>query len=69
MPVAQGGLTPLALGLFHPYKKVRFAVVDLFERIEEHPVPPLSFHLTKGWPTLHRRSEQIPEIRHGASHQ
>lgn len=40
MPLGQGGLTALALGLFHPYKKVRYAVADLLERIDIHPVPP-----------------------------
>jgi hypothetical protein len=40
LPVGHGGLTCLALGLFHPYKKVRFAVADLLERIDEHPVNP-----------------------------
>lgn len=40
MPVGHGGLTCLTLGLFHPYRKVRFAVADLLERIDSHPVRP-----------------------------
>ena len=40
MPIGHGGLTCLAFGLFHPYKKVRYAVADLLERIEVHPVFP-----------------------------
>jgi hypothetical protein len=40
LPVGHGGLTCLGLGLFHPYKRVRYAVADLLERIDVHPVLP-----------------------------
>lgn len=38
LPVNHGGLTPLALGLFHPYQKVRLAVAELLHKVDEHPV-------------------------------
>jgi hypothetical protein len=40
LPIGHCGLTPLTLGLFHPYRKVRFAAADLLERIDAHPVSP-----------------------------
>jgi len=36
IPENQGGLFPIAVGLFHPVQKVRFAVVELLERISTH---------------------------------
>lgn len=36
LPENQGGLFPIAVGLFHPLQKVRFAVVELLERISTH---------------------------------
>ncbi|TGZ82400.1 spindle pole body interacting protein [Ascodesmis nigricans] len=36
LPENQGGLFPLAVGLFHPTQKTRFAVVELLEHIKEH---------------------------------
>ena len=59
MPIGHGGLTSLALGLFHPYKKVRFAVADLLERIDTHPVRLSSSSLIVGRPTLYRLNESI----------
>lgn len=36
LPENQGGLFPIASGMFHPDRKVRFAVVELLERIKGH---------------------------------
>ncbi|OLL21974.1 Protein mesA [Neolecta irregularis DAH-3] len=36
LPQHKGGLSPLALGLFHPDFNVRQAVVDILERLERH---------------------------------
>ncbi|KAA8908636.1 docking domain of Afi1 for Arf3 in vesicle trafficking-domain-containing protein [Sphaerosporella brunnea] len=36
LPENQGGLFPIAVGLFHPSQKVRFAIVELLERISVH---------------------------------
>ncbi|KAF8531196.1 stabilization of polarity axis-domain-containing protein [Trichophaea hybrida] len=38
LPENQGGLFPVAVGLFHPWPKVRFAVVDLLARMSTHMV-------------------------------
>lgn len=38
MPENQSGLFPIAVGLFHPLQRVRFAVVELLERISTHMV-------------------------------
>lgn len=38
LPENQGGLFPIAVGLFHPLQKVRFAIVELLERISTHMV-------------------------------
>lgn len=38
MPENQTGLFPIAVGLFHPLQRVRFAVVELLERISTHMV-------------------------------
>jgi len=38
LPENQGGLFPVAVGLFHPSPKVRFAVVDLLARMSAHMV-------------------------------
>lgn len=43
IPENQGGLFPIAVGLFHPAQKVRFAVVELLERISAHMVTMLPF--------------------------
>jgi hypothetical protein len=40
LPLSHGGLTPIAIGLFHTYEKVRLATAEILERINEHPVPP-----------------------------
>lgn len=37
IPEYQGGVFPIAVGLFHPYQKVRFATVEILERLREHP--------------------------------
>ena len=37
VPENQGGLHPIALGLFHPDPKARIAVVELLERVSMHP--------------------------------
>jgi hypothetical protein len=60
LPVSHGGLTPLAIGLFHPYEKVRISVADLLERINSHPVGPSSF-LIVGWTFIHRFTESVSE--------
>lgn len=57
MPTSHGGLTPLGLGLFHPYKKVRQAVAELLEKIDHHPVSPVIILLNIGWPALHLLNE------------
>ena len=36
IPEYQGGVFPIAVGLFHPYQKVRFATVEILERLSEH---------------------------------
>ncbi|EMR08480.1 hypothetical protein PNEG_03307 [Pneumocystis murina B123] len=36
LPRLQGGLTPIAAGLFHPNPKVQFAVAELLERLDSH---------------------------------
>ncbi|KAF3937249.1 hypothetical protein ABW19_dt0210386 [Dactylella cylindrospora] len=36
IPETQNGIFPVAFGLFHPSQKVRFAVVELLERINSH---------------------------------
>jgi hypothetical protein len=38
LPHHGGGLTPIALGLFHPSATVRNAVVDLIDRMQQYPV-------------------------------
>lgn len=43
MPENQSGLFPIAVGLFHPLQRVRFAVVELLERISTHMVCHLNF--------------------------
>ena len=37
IPEYQGGVFPIAVGLFHPYQKARFATVEILERLREHP--------------------------------
>jgi len=37
IPEYQGGVFPIAVGLFHPNQKVRFATVEIVERLKEHP--------------------------------
>ena len=36
IPEYQGGVFPIAVGLFHPYQKVRFAAVEILERLRDH---------------------------------
>ncbi|KAF3145136.1 hypothetical protein TWF703_007720 [Orbilia oligospora] len=36
IPETQNGIFPIAFGLFHPNQKVRFAVVELLEKISTH---------------------------------
>ncbi|KAK6537845.1 hypothetical protein TWF694_010747 [Orbilia ellipsospora] len=36
IPETQNGIFPIAFGLFHPSQKVRFAVVELLEKISTH---------------------------------
>ena len=38
LPHHNGGLTPIALGLFHPSVVVRNATVDLIDRMQQYPV-------------------------------
>ncbi|KAF8476970.1 docking domain of Afi1 for Arf3 in vesicle trafficking-domain-containing protein [Kalaharituber pfeilii] len=36
IPEYQGGVFPIAVGLFHPYQKTRFATVEILERLRDH---------------------------------
>jgi hypothetical protein len=38
LPHHTGGLTPIALGLFHPSAAIRNATVDLIDRMQQYPV-------------------------------
>ncbi|KAG7553659.1 hypothetical protein FFLO_02944 [Filobasidium floriforme] len=38
LPHHNGGLTPIALGLFHPSQSVRNAVLDLLDRMQQYPI-------------------------------